>query len=101
MERFQEGIRIDVEFIAQRDAAAKERETRRVIKKNLRDIKNRVPDTVVGPELARFWMEQTRDRHPDADDRKQAKLLAQQGYGNSFIGLALELAPERVAEALA
>ena len=101
MERFQEGIRIDLEFIAQRDAAAKDRKARRALKKNIQDIENRVPGTQISTPLARLWHEQTRNRRPDADDKKYAAQLAKQGYANSFIALALELAPARVAEALA
>jgi hypothetical protein len=101
MERFQVGIRIDLEFIAQRDAAEKERKARRALKNNLRDVVTRIPGATVGTEMARYWLEETRDRRPDANDKTDAALLAKQGYGNSFIGLALELAPERVREALA
>ena len=67
----------------------------------INDIQDRVPGARITDDIARYWWQQTRRRHPDADDKREAKLLAEQGYANSFIGLALELEPERVIEALA
>jgi hypothetical protein len=67
----------------------------------INDIQDGVEGAVITDEISRYWLQQTRNRKPDADDRKEAALLAKQGYENSFIGLALELNPERVVEALA
>lgn len=97
----QDGIRIDWEWIDARDAATKKRKRDVVAKENLAALRNGVLGAKIGPELSDFLWENTRSRYPDADDVKQAKLLAKQGYANSFIGLALELNPERVIEALA
>lgn len=97
----QEGIRIDWDFIDARDAATAKRKRDVVARKSLAALRNGVSGAKIGPELSAYLWEQTRNRVPDADDRKQAKLLARDGYANSFIGSALELSPERVIEALA
>ncbi len=97
----QDGIRIDWDFIDARDAANEKRIRKAAAEKNLTALRNGVSGAKIGPELSEYLWENTRNRTPDADDKKQAKLLAKQGYENSYIGCALELAPERVIEALA
>jgi hypothetical protein len=103
MERFdfEDGSRIDWKFVDDRDAATEKRRIVGIAKKNLQALRDEVPNAKVGPELANYLWAKTRERQSDADDRKQARLLATQGYANSFIGIALELNPERVVEALA
>ena len=97
----QEGITIDWDFVDQRDAANAKRIRDCAAKRNLAALRSGVKGATIGPELSEFLWENTRSRHPDADDVKQAKLLAKAGYGNGFIGSALELNPDRVVEALA
>jgi hypothetical protein len=94
-------VRIDHEFIAWRDAATAKRVRDSKARKNLKALRDGVEGANIGPELAEFLWENTRDRQPDANDKEQAKLLAKDGYDNSFIGCALELNPTRVIEALA
>lgn len=103
MKRFshEEGIAIDWAWIDQRAAADAKRLRDAAAKRNLKALRAGVKGATIGPELADYLWENTRSRHPDADDVKQAKLLAKQGYDNSFISAALELVPERVVEALA
>jgi hypothetical protein len=96
-----DGVRIDWDFIDARDAANEKRIRKAAAKKNLAALRNGVKGAKIGPELSEYLWEKTRNRTPDADDKKQAALLAKQGYANSFIGSALELSHERVIEALA
>lgn len=67
----------------------------------INDIQDGVEGAFITDEIASYWWQQTRNRKPDMDDRREAKLLQRQGFTLSFIGSALELTPERVAEALA
>jgi hypothetical protein len=67
----------------------------------INDIQDGVQGARVTREIAAYWMAQTRNRKPDADDKREAKLLLSQGFTESFIGCALELNWERVVEALA
>ena len=103
MERFdfKDGIRIDWKFVDERDAATEKRRIVGIAKKNLQALRDGVPNTKIGPELAKYLWANTRNRKPDAYDREQAALLVKQGHANSFIGMALELIPERVTQALA
>jgi hypothetical protein len=98
---YEDGVRVDWDFIDKRDAAQAKRVRDFAAKRNLKALRDGVPNTKIGPELSEYLWENTRNRTPDADDKLNAKLLAKQGYENSFIGLALELNPERVADALA
>jgi hypothetical protein len=99
--KFQEGIAIDWDFIDQRDAATKIRMRDAVARGNLKALRDGVKGTKIGPELSEYLWEKTRTRTPDEGDKREAALLAKQGYANSFIGKALELSPDRVIEALA
>ena len=91
----------DWQWIDERDATNAKRLRDAAAKRNLKALRSGVKGATIGPELSEFLWENTRSRHPDADDVKQAKLLAKAGYANSFIGCALELNAERVIEALA
>lgn len=98
---YEDGVRVDWDFIDKRDATQAKRVRDFAAKRNLKALRDGVPNTKIGPELSEYLWENTRNRTPDADDKLNATLLAKQGYENSFIGLALELNTERVAEALA
>lgn len=98
---YENGVRIDWEWIDQRDAANAKRLRDAAAKRNLAALRSGVPGAKIGPELSDYLWENTRSRHPDADDKRSARELARDGYANSFIGCALELNPERVVEALA
>lgn len=67
----------------------------------INDIADGVPGARITREIAAYWTAQTRNRKPDAEDKREAKLLLTQGFTESAIGCALELNWERVAEALA
>ena len=67
----------------------------------INDIQDGVEGARITDEISRYWLQQTRNRKPDANDKREAELLAELGYQNSFIGCALELNAERVIEALA
>lgn len=103
MKRFthEDGIAIDWTFIDARDAANAKRLRDVAAKRNLKALRAGVKGATIGPELSEWLWENTRNRVPDADDIKNAKLLAKDGYDNHFIGCALELNPTRVIEALA
>ena len=98
---YEDGIRVDWDFVDKRDAANAKRIRDCAAKRNLKALRDGVPNTKIGSELSAYLWENTRNRTPDADDKKQAQLLRTHGYENSFIGSALELTQERVVEALA
>lgn len=91
MKHIEPDIRIDHEFIRERDAQTEIRRRTCVAKRNLKALRDGVPGTKFGPELADYLLAKTRTRKPDDDDRKQIALLVKQGYAASFIGSALEL----------
>jgi hypothetical protein len=97
---YEDGVRVDWDFIDKRDAAQAKRVRDFAAKRNLKALRDGVPNTKIGPELSEYLWENTRNRTPDEGDKREAALLAKQGYANSFIGCALELAPDRVIEAL-
>lgn len=67
----------------------------------INDIQDGVEGARITDEISRYWLQQTRNRKPAADDKEQTKLLLKQGFTEGAIGCALELNARRVIEALA
>ena len=103
MDRFthEEGIPIDWDFIDKRDAAQAKRVRDFAAKRNLAALRDGAPNTKIGPELSEYLWENTRNRTPDADDLREVKRMLAQGFSKEAISVGLELAPNRVIEALA
>jgi hypothetical protein len=63
-------------------------------------LQDRKEGATVTAKLAQYFMWNTRNRKPDAYDRKNAKEMLAAGFDADAIGCGLELFPQRVDEAL-
>ena len=46
----------------------------------INDIQDGVEGARITDEISRYWLQQTRNRKPAADDKEQTKLLLKQGF---------------------
>ena len=100
MKPIEKGLCIDWAWIKERDAQGEIRRRNCIARRNLKALRDGVPGTKFGPELANYLLVKTRKRIPDADDRKEFALLVKQGYAAPFIASALTLDVDIVKEVI-